>query len=180
MKSSDRATNNIPDMYYLFIALFLLARVQFRIIRFHRAACVLLVIMVWLNLSNSFCRALMNQLIVTSQTMRTERKKNKQTVRVCRWHFSNVTFSTNLSRLLPNLDGEADGLERIKAKYEKQNKKKNQIQKQINIDNKRLYENSAPPAVPYFLYLFFLGDVNINGGKCADELLSDSDMSSSS
>lgn len=37
---------------------------------------VLLVIIVWLNLSNSFCKAFINQLIVNSQTMRTDRMKN--------------------------------------------------------------------------------------------------------
>jgi hypothetical protein len=31
----------------------------------------------------------------------------------------------------------------------------------------------------YFLYLFFLGEVNIKGGTCVDELLSVSDMSNS-
>lgn len=34
--------------------------------------------------------------------------------------------------------------------------------------------------VQYFRYLFFLGEVSINGGTCVDELLSDSDISNSS
>lgn len=59
--------------------------------------------MVRLNLSNSFCRALMNQLIVNSQMMSTDNTKNTHTVRACILHFSNVALSPYLSRL-PNLE----------------------------------------------------------------------------
>lgn len=39
---------------------------------------------------------------------------------------------------------------------------------------------ASRPGRPYFLNLFFLGDVRINGGTYADELLSESDMPKSS